>query len=399
MKREDLASRAGLDAAVLAFMAETGADGRRDDARFEALALALFHFQYGACEPYRRYCDVLGRTPTSVTRADAVPAVPTGAFKEFDLRCFPAERTILTFHTSGTSTERRGALHLDTLALYETSLLASLRRCFLTDLAGTRPTMRFLAPSPEQAPDSSLTHMFATLAAAEGGPKSGFDLGPDGLDLASLARAVSAAQRDGRPIVLAGTSFAFVHFLDATAADASVSADPTAARWRLPAGSRVLETGGFKGRSREVPRDVLRAELAARFGIDERAVLNQYGMTELGSQFYDSTLVDPEGPRRKLVPPWTRVRCVDPDSGEDVPAGELGVVVIHDLANTGSVAAIQTADLGRLIAATGSEPAGFDVVGRAEGAEQRGCSIAADVMLGGGRTSRGREPRGGERAS
>lgn len=382
--------RGRLESAILDWMTEP--DAQRDEARFDALALDLYRFQYAACEPYRRYCDALGRDPTGVTRANDVPAVPTGAFKEFDLRCFPAEETLLTFHTSGTSTERRGALHLDTVVLYETSLLASLRRCFLTDLRGTRPTMRFLALSPKVAPDSSLTHMFATLAAAEGSTESGYDLTPDGLDLATLGRAVESARRRGQPIVLAGTSFAFVHFLDATEAHAL---DATSAgAWQLPPGSRVLETGGFKGRSREVPREVLRAALAARFGIPERAILNQYGMTELGSQFYDSTLVDPTGPRRKLAPPWTRVRCIDPDTGEDVPAGEVGVIVIHDLANTGSVAAIQTADLGRVVPAAAG--AGFDVLGRSDGAEQRGCSIAIDAMLGQGATGAIVRP-GGER--
>ena len=362
-------SRAALESAILAWMAEP--DWRRDEDRFDALALGLFRFQYGACEPYRLYCDSLGRIPEGVACANEIPVVPTGAFKEFELRCFPAEKTLLTFRTSGTSTERRGTLHLDTLLPYETSLLASLRRGFLTDLCGHRSTMRFLAPSRRDAPDSSLTHMFETLVAAEGNDQSGFDLKPEGIDLASLSRAVETARRSSEPIVLAGTSFAFVHFLDATG--------PTEAWW-LPAGSRVLETGGFKGKSREVPREVLRVELARRFGIAERSVVNQYGMTELGSQFYDSTLVDPTGPRRKLIPPWTRVRFVDPDSGEDVPSGEIGVVVIHDLANTGSVAALQTSDLGRTIPAATGE--GFDVLRRAEGAEQRGCSIAVDSMLG-----------------
>ena len=380
--------RARLESAILDWMTEP--DAQRDEARFDALALDLYRFQYAACEPYRRYCDALGRDPAGVVRANDVPAVPTGAFKEFDLRCFPAEETLLTFHTSGTSTERRGALHLDTVVLYETSLLASLRRCFLTDLRGTRPTMRFLALSPKAAPDSSLTHMFATLAAAEGSTESGYDLTPDGLDLVTLGRAVESARRRGQPIVLAGTSFAFVHFLDATeayaldATEANARGATGAGAWQLPPGSRVLETGGFKGRSREVPRQVLRAALAARFGIPERAILNQYGMTELGSQFYDSTLVDPTGPRRKLAPPWTRVRCIDPDSGEDVPTGEVGVIVIHDLANTGSVAAIQTADLGRVVPAPSGD--GFDVLGRSDGAEQRGCSIAIDAMLGQGAT-------------
>jgi Acyl-protein synthetase, LuxE len=329
------AERSTLDRAILAWMGEPV--WLRDDARFDSLALGLFRFQYAHCEPYRRYCDSLGRDPANVARADDVPAVPTGAFKEFELRCFPAEQIRKTFRTSGTSSERRGTLHLDTLVLYETSLLASLRHTFLVELCGRRPRMRFLASSPEAAPDSSLTHMFAVLAAAEGHADSGFDFSDAGLELESLATAIARARAAAEPIIVAGTSFAFVHLLDATRAD-------SASRWTLPAGSRVLETGGFKGRSREVPRERLRAELAARFGIGEHAVLNQYGMTELGSQFYDSTRVDPGGIRRKLVPPWTRVRCVDPDSGRDVPAGEVGMIVIHDLANTGSVAALQTAD-------------------------------------------------------
>ena len=142
-----------------------------------------------------------------------------------------------------------------------------------------------------------------------------------------------------------------------------------------------METGGFKGRSRSIPREALRREIAERFGLAEEAVVNQYGMTELGSQFYDSTLVDPVGPRRKLSPPWARVRLVDPESGHDVVPGDVGMIVIHDLANSGSVAAIQTADLGRAILDEKQRVIGFDVLGREVGAEARGCSIATDAML------------------
>ena len=142
-----------------------------------------------------------------------------------------------------------------------------------------------------------------------------------------------------------------------------------------------METGGFKGRSREVSRDELHAALAERFMIPIESVVNQYGMTELGSQFYDSTLIDPTGPRRKLTPPWTRVRFIDPETACDVGAGEVGMILVHDLANTGSVAAIQTADLGRAVLDHRGEVIGFDVIGRAEGAEARGCSVATDIML------------------
>ena len=100
-------------------------------------------------------------------------------------------------------------------------------------------------------------------------------------------------------------------------------------------------------------------------------------MTELGSQFYDSTLAEPGAPRRKLGPPWARVRIVDPGGDAEVVGGGTGSIVVLDLANTGSVAAIRTADLGRRIAD------GFEVLGREPLAEERGCSIAADELLGG----------------
>jgi hypothetical protein len=371
--------RAEIESEMLEWIAEP--EWRTDEARFERLALALFRFQVDHCEPYARYAMALDRTAAQVERSAQIPAVPTGAFKEFDLRCFEADATIRVFRTSGSSTERRGVLALDTLALYEASLLASLRRCFLTDLVGRAPMMRFLAPSAEEAADSSLSHMFESLRRAEGASGSAFDLRSGRLDLDALRRAIREARSESppRPIVLAGTSFAFVHLLDATRSEGEAADGER--DWRLPPGSRILETGGFKGRSREVPRDVLRTELARRFGLPETSVVNQYGMTELGSQFYDSTLLDPAGPRRKLVPPWTRVRLIDPATGEDVRAGEVGMILIQDLANTGSVAAIQTADLGRSVLDEQGEMIGFDVLGRAAGAEERGCSIAADLML------------------
>jgi hypothetical protein len=368
--------RAAIEAELLAWM--TGPDrDRDDDARFDRLARALFAFQSQSCTPYARLCEALGppgRTPD--THRD-IPAVPTGAFKEFALRCFPASATRLTFRTSGTTLERRGELHLDTLSLYEASLIASLRRCLLTDLVGREVEMRFLAPSPSEAPDSSLTYMFEHLRLAEGSPRSGYDLIDGTLQIERLRASITDARKRGEPLLIGGTSFAFVHLLDALAiADGQARRD-----FHLPPGSVVMETGGFKGRSREVPREQLRLQIARCFDLDPDDVVNQYGMTELASQFYDSTRLDPARPRRKIRPPWTRVRFVDPLTGHEVPPGEVGQIIIHDLANTGSVAAVQTADLGRAVLDDAGREIGFDVLGRATDAEARGCSIAADVML------------------
>jgi len=372
-------NRAAIEDELLAWMKSD--DWTSDPGRFDRIALELFRFQYDRCKPYALLCQSIDRTPDSVRTANDIPAVPTGAFKEFELRCFDAAGTIRTFHTSGTSTDRRGKLHLDRLDLYEESLLSSLRHCLLTRSGAARriECMRFLAPSPDEAPHSSLSYMFGALCEAEGGAESGFDLRGDRLDSDALHNAVRGARLEDEPMLIAGTAFAFVHFLD----------DVGQEDWELPLGSRVMETGGFKGRSREVPRSVLHSELAKRFAIPEVSVINQYGMTELGSQFYDSTILDPNGPRRKLAPPWTRVRFTDPATGQDAPSGEVGLILIQDLANSGSIAAIQTADLGRAILDHAGHAIGFEVIGRAEGAEARGCSIATDIML---EASRG-EPR------
>jgi len=358
--------RALLEAELLAWMHEPA--WRPDDARFARLALEVFAFQFEHCEPYRRFCAHRGATPARVGDWRAIPPVPTGAFKEVALRCFPAERIVRTFRTSGTTGARRGELQLDSLSLYEASLLPTFRRHLLPDLApGGRARILALSPPPEEAADSSLTHMFATAIAAFGAPGSGFFVCGGALRERELLAALERA--DDAPILLAGAAFAFVHLLDSLAR--------SGARVHLPASARLMETGGFKGRTRSLSRDELHAELADRLGVRPARIVNQYGMTELGSQFYDSVLAEPDAPRRKLGPPWARVRIVDPESDRPAGAGRPGAIVVVDLANAASVAAIRTADLGRSIAD------GFEVLGREMGAEERGCSIAVDELLGG----------------
>ena len=300
------------------------------------------------------------------------------------LRCFPPEAEVKTFRTSGTSAAgagRRGALHLDTLALYEASLLPTIRRLLLPDLhPDERCHLRILAPDPADAPDSSLSHMFGCMVEQLGSPGSRFDVVGGTLQTAALVTALERVCRDETPVALCGTAFAFVHLLDALAGAAGLV---------LPPGSRIMETGGFKGRARVLPREELYAALGRVLGVPAQRIVNQYGMTELGSQFYDSVLAFPDEPRRKLGPPWARVRIVDPETGRDASPGATGMIVVHDLANTGSVAAILTEDLGRFVEGDdadnredGAGAPGFEVLGRHADAEARGCSIAADLMLG-----------------
>lgn len=366
-------ARARLDAKLLEWMREPASPEcwPQDEARFDGLALELFAFQFERIAAYRSFCEGRGRTPRTVTTWREIPAVPTAVLKELSLRSFDAGRIAHVFRTSGTSAAVRGALELDTLELYEASLEPTFRVHVLADLApGERIEMRILAPSAAAVPDSSLSHMFATLLPRFGTRESGFDLAPDTVDPEALVASLRGAAERGRRVAVCGTAFAFVHLVDSLAARGE--------RIVLAEGSRVMETGGFKGRSREVGRGELHAAIEHCLGVPVSRIVNQYGMTELASQFYDTPLRFPEGPRRKLGPPWARVRVVDPVTGDDTREGEHGMIVVVDLANAGGVCALLPADVGRRVGD------GFEVLGRAEGAEARGCSIAADEILGGG---------------
>ena len=367
--------RRAIDHQILDWMREETWED--DEARFSALACDLFRFQLEHCEIYARFCEARGVRPDAISNWREIPALPTTAFKEATLTSFDPATTIKTFRTSGTTTASRGKLQVDTLALYEASLLPTIRRFVFPEFEPGGPkklTMRVLASEASAAPDSSLSHMFSAAVDAFGNARSGYDDRGGVLDSEPLIERLLSNETE--PIALCGTTFAFVHLLEA------FERGPHAhTRLELPKGSRIMETGGFKGRSREVPRDTLYAELETRLGIPASHIVNQYGMTELGSQFYDSTLFETRyggkaGPRRKIGPPWARLRLIDPESGNEAAENDVGIIVIHDLANTGSIAAIQTADLGRRIRGEGD---GFEVLGRAAVADARGCSIAADA--------------------
>ncbi len=377
--------RRELDAKILSWM--NSRSWEPDEVRFDTLACELFCFQFDHVPPYARFSEARGITPKTISHWNEIPAVPTSAFRQARLHSFDDALAVKIFRTSGTSAAKRGELVLDTLALYEASLLPSLRRFVFPELEwgaqgeGKRMSLRILASDPAQTPDSSLSHMFGVALKELGDHSSGYDSRDGVLDATSLidrlSRLSDQSDREGdrRPVALLGTSFSFVHLLEGFErgphADLALS---------LPRGSRIMETGGFKGRSREIARDELYRALEERLGVPETHIVNQYGMTELGSQFYDSLLYETQnatqpGRRRKLGPPWARVRLIDPESGGEAKAEAIGMLVVHDLANTGSIAALQTADLGRRFSHADE---GFEVIGRAEGAEARGCSIAAD---------------------
>jgi hypothetical protein len=227
-----------------------------------------------------------------------------------------------------------------------------------------------VGPSAAEAPDSSLTHMNATLVArwseAEARPPTYFVRDGE-LDVLGL-RARIAGLDPARPAIVLATSFALVHLIDALRGETLP----------LPAGSRVMQTGGFKGKSREVDAGELRRAVAQTFHIGERCVVGEYGMTELSSQFWEATAADAAAPAGVYFePPWARVVPVDPETLRPVAPGAIGIARVEDLANVDSVFAILAQDRVRRVSG------GFELLGRAPGAPPRGCSIALDEMLGG----------------
>jgi hypothetical protein len=151
----------------------------------------------------------------------------------------------------------------------------------------------------------------------------------------------------------------------------------------LPEGSRIMETGGFKGRARDVEREELYGALESRLGIPRSRIVNEYGMTELLSQLYEPVLAEGASAAGKHVaPPWLKARALDPGSLAPLRDGEAGLLAFFDLANAGSVCHVLTQDMGTVSAD------GVRLQGRAEGAEPRGCSLAVEDLLaaGGGRT-------------
>jgi hypothetical protein len=336
---------------------------------FDALAADLARFQASHVPGYARLCAARRVDPAAIADASGAPAVPTDAFKLASVFAFDEAHAAATFRTSGTTLGARGAHAMRDVATYDAAALA-FGRAMLAPGLDDASAVLVVGPSAAEAPDSSLAHMCALFARALGpalADERTFFVRGGALDAPGLRARVAALRGAGPAIVLA-TSFALVHLLDALG-DAVVP---------LPAGSRVMQTGGFKGRSREVAADALRASVARAFDVDARRVIGEYGMTELSSQFWEATVADPRAlPGTYVEPPWARVVAVDPESLAPVPEGAVGIARIEDLANVDSAFAVQTQDRVRRV------PGGFELLGRAPGAAPRGCSIALDEMLGG----------------
>ncbi|MDE0359117.1 MAG: long-chain fatty acid--CoA ligase [Gammaproteobacteria bacterium] len=337
------------------------------DADFDDLARRISEHQWERNPVFARFCAAHGVQRGSWSSWRDLPPVPARAFRERGLVCRgPAQAIFRTSGTTGGGAER-GEHRVPDLSLYHASLLPNFEAHLLPD--GARLPMISLIPSPLEVPDSSLSHMIGVVEAELAAETQYFVDGDGKLDERGLRSALRDAEDAGDPVLVVGTAFAFVHLLDALATGGT--------RFRLPDGSRVMETGGFKGRSRTVPREELYAAIDSRLAILPRRIVNEYGMTELLSQFYEPVLAG--GARLHRSPPWVRTRVLDPATLEPLPPGREGLLCHFDLANLGSVCCVLTEDLG--VEPPEAEGEGFRVLGRNPGAEPRGCSLAMDDLM------------------
>ncbi len=404
------------------------------ETRFNELALSLFMLQFSEIATFRKFCEARKVSPQTIRHWGEIPALPTSAFKEFEISSLKPEERTRVFHSSGT-TEQIPSRHFhnaDSLAIYEASLLPWFEKHFLAQWSALakneiigpleKPGFIFLTPPPVLAPNSSLVHMFETVRRELGsrdslftgkldGPKEGivgrasclseglpapvsqvrgqdaragrleacptFSANSDALalgqnswtlDIDQTLFALRKSVCAHCPVAILGTAFSFVHLLDHFAANHIC--------YRLSTGSRVLETGGYKGRSRTLPKAELHQFITKHLGIPESHIVCEYGMSELSSQAYDGIV---QGLKFKVqsrrvfhFPPWARAQIISPETGNEVGEGETGLIRVFDLANVYSVLAIQTEDLGIRCGD------GFELIGRTALAEPRGCSLMSN---------------------
>jgi phenylacetate-coenzyme A ligase PaaK-like adenylate-forming protein len=309
---------------------------------FRAAALEVFHYQSRHVPVYRDYLSTLKVDASMVREVEEIPFLPIEFFKSHDVLA-EGKKAELVFESSGTTGTTPSRHHVADSALYRESFL----RCFHAFYGPpNRLCILALLPSYLERSGSSLVYMMDHLIKWSGHPDSGFYLD----NLEELADVLKKRNNDGHPTLLVGVSFALLDLASLHSLDL----------WR---NIRVMETGGMKGRRKEMVRGELHDILTQAF--DVPSIHSEYGMTELLSQAYS------EGEGLFVPPPWMDVLVRDPnDPLSYVADGQTGGLNIIDLANRYSSAFIATSDLGRR-----QEDGSFEVLGRFGHSDLRGCNL------------------------
>ncbi|QLE01554.1 acyl transferase [Galbibacter sp. BG1] len=307
---------------------------------FLETALAVFRFQYANNSVYKKFCDLLGKTPMQVNTLEDIPFLPIQFFKSHPVLSSAQPEEIL-FTSSGTTGNTTSKHYVTDLEIYRKSF----RKGFSYFYGNVEEyTILALLPAYLEREGSSLIYMVNDMIDQSKMPESGFYLH----NLEELAQQLKALEAAGRKTLLIGVSFALLDLVE--------QYDFTLKN------TIVMETGGMKGRRKEMIRAELHTELKKGFGLQH--IHSEYGMTELLSQAYS------KGRGVFDCPPWMKILIRDPEDALSLLSdGKSGGVNVIDLANVNSCSFIATQDLGRI------KDKSFEIIGRFDNSDIRGCNL------------------------
>lgn len=309
------------------------------DSNFEEIALEVFQFQYQNNPVYKKFADYLGKqNPTSSAE---IPFLPISFFKTHEIRCFQKDIDI-KFKSSGTG-GNRSTHFIESLSLYEQSFEPTYR-----DQLGNPEEQIILAllPNYVEQGESSLVYMVNRLIQLTKHPLSGFYLN----DLTQITQTYREAIKLGKKVIIFGVSYAL---LDLAEKQIDLSQ------------ATIIETGGMKGRRKELTKEELHAELQK--GLNVGYIASEYGMSELLSQAYSNK----DGVF--TTPPWMKILIRDVNDALSLETeGKTGGINIIDLANLYSCSFIATQDLGKSFGST------FKLMGRFDHSDIRGCNLLVE---------------------
>ncbi|MGB3775948.1 MAG: acyl transferase [Leeuwenhoekiella sp.] len=310
-------------------------------AEFQNSALETFALQYNNNTIYRRFCELLDKRPEKIQELSAIPFMPISFFKEHKI--ITARDNVQTvFTSSGTTGSATSKHYVTDTALYETSFKKSFAQHYGEI---EQYTVLALLPSYLERTGSSLIYMVDHFIKSSKKPQSGFYLS----NLDELANILTKLDKNGERVLLIGVSFALLDLVENYDFDLKNTV--------------VMETGGMKGRRREMIREELHGVLQKGFGVAK--IHSEYGMTELLSQAYS------KGDGIFTTPPWMHIQIRDTeDALSGVDFGKTGGINVIDLANSNSCSFIATQDLGRKL-----DDQKFEVLGRFDESDIRGCNL------------------------
>lgn len=313
----------------------------KNTTEFEKLTLEVFNFQFKNNRVYRSFCDLLYVHPSEVQSIQEIPFLPIQFFKTRDILSSHSEIQT-TFTSSGTTGSETSKHHVTNLDIYEKSFVNGFEHFYgnIEDYV-----VLGLLPSYLERQGSSLIYMVDAMIKTSKHPESGFYLN----NLEELKETLIKLDTEGKKVLLIGVSFALLDLVE---------------RYLFQLKNTIImETGGMKGKRKELIRNELHDLLKAGFGV--KHIHSEYGMTELLSQAYS------QGNGIFECPPWMKILTRDTEDALSIhPAEKAGGLNIIDLANINSCAFIATQDLGR-VKADGR----FEVIGRFDNSDIRGCNL------------------------